>query len=56
MTNNRTKVLQAIKDAGVPMLVSMGDTDEAVPVADVRMRVDTMKELHLNYEYTSIPA
>ena len=55
MTNDRTKVLQAIKDAGVPMLVSMGDVDEAVPVANVRMWVDTMKELHLNYEYKEYP-
>jgi predicted peptidase len=55
MTNDRTKVLQAIKDAGVPMLVSMGDADEAVPVANVRMWVDTMKELQMNYEYKEYP-
>jgi predicted peptidase len=55
MTNDRVKVLQAIKDAGVPMLVSMGDADEAVPVANVRMWVDTMKELQMNYEYKEYP-
>jgi poly(3-hydroxybutyrate) depolymerase len=55
MTNDRTKILQAIKDAGVPMLVSMGDADEAVPVANVRMWVDTMKELQMNYEYKEYP-
>jgi predicted peptidase len=55
MTNDRTRVLQAIKDAGVPMLVSMGDADEAVPVANVRMWVDTMKELQMNYEYKEYP-
>jgi predicted esterase len=55
MTNDRTKVLQAIKDAGVPMLVSMGDADEAVPVANVRTWVETMKELQLNYEYKEYP-
>jgi predicted peptidase len=55
MTNDRTKVLQAIKDAGIPMLVSMGDADEAVPVANVRMWVDTMRELNLNYEYKEYP-
>jgi predicted peptidase len=55
MTNDRVKVLQAIKDAGVPMLVSMGDADEAVPVANVRMWVDTMKELQMNYEYKEHP-
>jgi predicted peptidase len=55
MTNDRAKVLQAIKDGGVPMLVSMGDADEAVPVANVRQWVDTMKELQLNYEYKEYP-
>jgi predicted peptidase len=55
MTNDRNRVLQAIKDAGVPMLVSMGDADEAVPVANVRMWVDTMKELQMNYEYKEHP-
>ena len=55
MTNDRAKVLQAIKDARVPMLVSMGDADEAVPVANVRMWVDTMKELQMPYEYKEHP-
>jgi predicted peptidase len=55
MTNDRAMVLQSIKDAGIPMLVSMGDADEAVPVANVRTWVDTMKELRLNYEYTEYP-
>jgi predicted peptidase len=55
MTNDRAKILQAIKDARVPMLVSMGDADEAVPVANVRMWVDTMKELQLNFEYKEHP-
>ena len=55
MTNDRIKVLQAIKDAGVPMLVSMGDADEAVPVANVRTWVDTMKELRMDVEYTEYP-
>jgi predicted peptidase len=55
MTNDRAKVLQAIKDARIPMLVSMGDADEAVPVANVRTWVDTMKELQMNYEYKEHP-
>ena len=55
MTNDRAKVLQAIKDAGVPMLVSMGDADEAVPVANVRTWVDTMKELQMNFKYKEHP-
>lgn len=55
MTNERTRVLQAIKDAGIPMLVSMGDADEAVPVANVRTWVETMKELQMNFEYKEHP-
>ena len=55
MTNDRAKVLQSIKDGGIPMLVSMGDADEAVPVANVRMWVDTMKELQMNFEYKEHP-
>jgi predicted peptidase len=55
MTNDRAKVLQAIKDAGVPMLVTMGDADEAVPVANVRTWVETMKELQLNHVYKEFP-
>jgi predicted peptidase len=55
MTNDRTTVLQAIKDAGVPMLVSMGDADEAVPVDNVRTWVATMKELQMSYEYKEYP-
>jgi predicted peptidase len=55
MTNDRVKVLEAIKAAGVPMLVSMGDADEAVPVANVRTWVETMKELRMSYEYKEYP-
>ena len=55
MTNNRTEVLQPIKNAGIPMLISMGDADEAVPVANVRTWVETMKELQMNYEYKEYP-
>jgi poly(3-hydroxybutyrate) depolymerase len=55
MTNDRAKILQSIKDAGVPVLVSMGDADEVVPVASVRTWVDTMKELQMNYEYKEYP-
>jgi predicted esterase len=55
MNNDRGKILQGIKDAGVPMLVVQGDADEAVPVANTRMWVDTMKELNMNFEYKEVP-
>src|SRR5262249_5735500 len=55
MNNDRAKILQGIKDAGLPMLVSQGDVDEAVPVANTRMWVDTMKELKMDFEYNEVP-
>jgi len=55
MTNDRVRILQSIKDAGIPVLVSMGDADEVVPLASVRTWVDTMKELQMNYEYKEYP-
>jgi poly(3-hydroxybutyrate) depolymerase len=55
MNNNRATILQGIKDGKVPMLVTTGDADEAVPVANTRMWVDTMKELQMNYEYKEYP-
>jgi len=55
MNNDRTKILQAIKDAGVPLFVTQGDADEAVPIANTRMWVDTMKELKMDYEYKEVP-
>ena len=55
MNNDRATILQGIKDGGVPMMVTTGDADEAVPVANTRMWVDTMKELKMNYEYKEYP-
>ena len=55
MNNNRAMILQGIKDGGVPMLVVQGDADTAVPVANTRMLVDTMKEMKMDFEYKEIP-
>ena len=46
---------QGIKDGGVPLFVTQGDADEAVPIANTRMWVDTMKELKMDYEYKEVP-
>jgi poly(3-hydroxybutyrate) depolymerase len=51
MNDNRTTILQGIKDANVPMLVTTGDADEAVPVTNTRMWAESMKELKMNSEY-----
>jgi poly(3-hydroxybutyrate) depolymerase len=55
MNNNRAAILQAIKDAKVPLFVTTGDADEAVPVTNTRMWADTMKELQMNSEYKEYP-
>jgi predicted esterase len=55
MNNNRTAILQAIKDANVPVFMTTGDADEAVPVANTRMWAETMKELKLDHEYKEYP-
>lgn len=55
MNNNRTEILQKMKDANLAVMVVSGDIDEAVPVMNTRMWVDTMKELKLDYEYVEQP-
>jgi dipeptidyl aminopeptidase/acylaminoacyl peptidase len=51
MNNNRQEILQKMKDVNLPVMIVQGDMDEAVPVTNTRMWVDTMKEMNLNYEY-----
>ncbi|MEJ0009027.1 MAG: prolyl oligopeptidase family serine peptidase [Steroidobacteraceae bacterium] len=55
MNNNREDILKGIKKGGVPVLVVQGDIDEAVPVANTRMWVQTMKELGMHYKYVELP-
>lgn len=55
MNNNRAAILQGIRDGKVPMFVTTGDADEAVPVTNTRMWVETMKELRMNHEYKEYP-
>lgn len=51
MNNNRADILRKMKDAGVPILLTTGDADEAVPVANTRMWAETIKELGMTHEY-----
>ena len=44
-----------MKDVNLPVMIVQGDMDEAVPVTNTRMWVDTMKEMNLNYEYVEQP-
>jgi poly(3-hydroxybutyrate) depolymerase len=55
MNDRRAEVLKGIKDGDVPMLVTTGDADEAVPVTNTRMWVETMKTMGLNHEYKEYP-
>ncbi len=55
MNQNRAEILQAIKDAGLPILFVQGDADTVVAPANTRMWVDTAKELGLNYQYDELP-
>jgi predicted peptidase len=55
MNDSRATILQGIKDAKLPMFVAQGDADEAVPVSNTRMWVETMKDLKMNYEYKEYP-
>ena len=51
----RADVLNGIKNAGLPMLVTAGDADEAVPVTHTRGWVAAMKEMGVNHEYKEYP-
>jgi poly(3-hydroxybutyrate) depolymerase len=55
MNNTRQDILQKMKDVNLPVMIVQGDMDEAVPVTNTRMWVDTMKEMNLNYEYVEQP-
>ena len=55
MNDNRAAILQKIKDAGLPVIVTQGDADTLVPATNTRLWIETMKELKLDYEYKEIP-
>jgi len=54
MNDNRSAILQTIKDAGVPVIVTQGDADTLVPATNTRLWIDTMRELKLDFEYKEI--
>lgn len=54
MNDSRSAILQKIKDAGVPVIVTQGDADTLVPATNTRMWIETMKELKLDYDYKEI--
>ena len=54
MLPNAIPMLTPIKDS-VPVIVTQGDADTAVPVDYTRRWIDAMKELKMNYKYVEMP-
>lgn len=54
MQANSAALLTPIKDT-MPVIVTQGDADTAVPVQNTRAWIDTMKELKMNYKYVEMP-
>ena len=54
MQANAATLLTPIKDT-MPVIVTQGDADTAVPVQNTRAWIDTMKELKMSYKYVEMP-
>jgi predicted peptidase len=54
MQANASALLTPIKDT-IPVIVTQGDADTAVPVQNTRTWIETMKELKMNYKYVEMP-
>jgi predicted peptidase len=54
MQANAAALLTPIKDT-IPVMVTQGDADTAVPVQNTRTWIETMKELKMNYSYVELP-
>lgn len=54
MQANAAALLTPIKDT-MPVIVTQGDADTAVPVQNTRTWIGVMKELKMNYKYLEIP-
>ena len=54
MQANAAAMLTPVKDT-MPVIVTQGDADTAVPVANTRTWIEVMKELKMNYKYVEMP-
>jgi predicted esterase len=54
MQANAVPMLTPIKDS-MPVIITQGDADTAVPVENTRRWADAMKELNMNYKYVEMP-
>ena len=55
MREKRKDILSAIHDAGIPVMIILGDKDSTRLVSAARKWGDTMKELKMVHEYIEIP-
>jgi predicted peptidase len=54
MQANAVPMLTTVKDT-MPVIVTQGDADTAVPVDNTRRWIEAMKELKMNYKYVEMP-
>jgi predicted peptidase len=54
MQANAVPMLTPIKDT-MPVIVTQGDADTAVPLENTRHWIEAMKELKMNYKYVEMP-
>jgi len=54
MQPNAATILTLVKDT-MPVIVTQGDADTAVPVANTRAWIEVMKDLKMNYKYVEMP-
>jgi len=54
MQANAAAMLTPVKDT-MPVIVTQGDADTAVPVANTRSWIEVMKDLKMNYKYVEMP-
>jgi len=52
---NREQILKPLKDAGIPVIITQGDADTAVPVANTRNWAAALEAMGLVHEYVEIP-
>ena len=53
MQPNAATILTPVKDT-MPVIVTQGDADTAVPVANTRTWIEVMKDLKMNYKYVEM--
>ncbi len=55
MERNRDEILQPLKDAAIPVMITQGDADTVVPAANTRNWAASLEAMDLVHEYIEIP-